>query len=252
MPKPKRKPRKMKGGITTKQLRDFVSVGYKNTDEAPEVDGYKLDKEISTKRSKVYVNAQGKAVITHAGTDSATDWLNNIVVGVPSLYKQTSRYKEAKKVQEKALKKYGKDNLVTVGHSQSGAIVNQLAKEKLTGKESDVLNPAILNPFDKHEGVKVIRSKKDIVSALTRKKEGDIDVEGESYNIIKEHQPDVLNRIEDQELGGREYKEYPKNHPLHGLQKYLHRKISKEQFEGFFGGSNYIEPHGMNMMYEYH
>jgi len=205
-------PKSKIGGISTRQLRDFVKASYKKKEDAPEVDGYKLDNELSTKRSKVYVNAKGEAVVAHAGTDSATDWANNLLAPIPYLYKKTSRYKDAKAVQEKALKKYGKDKLTTTGHSQSGLIVNELNKEGLTGKEADVLNPAILNPFEKHKGIKVVRSKRDPVSFLTRKNKKDITIEGNSFNPITEHQPDILNRIDNIELGGRYI--IPINHNL--------------------------------------
>jgi len=176
------------GGIVSHgELKNFVKASYKKKKDA-DVEGYKLDRELSTKRSKVYTK-DGKTVVTHAGTDSLTDWANNLLIPI-GLHTKSSRYKEAKKVQEKANKKYGKENIETVSHSQSGHIANNLAKEGLTKKgQSTTLNPAILNPFDKHKGVHVIKSSGDIVSALTK---ADEVIKAKTFNPLKEHSPDIL------------------------------------------------------------
>jgi hypothetical protein len=176
------------GGIVSHgELKNFVKASYKKKKDA-DVEGYKLDRELSTKRSKVYTK-DGKVVVAHAGTDSLTDWANNLLIPV-GLHTKSSRYKEAKKIQEKANKKYGKENIETVSHSQSGHIANNLAKEGLTKKgQSTTLNPAILNPFDKHRGLHVIKSSGDVVSALTQ---ADEVIKAKTFNPLKEHSPDIL------------------------------------------------------------
>lgn len=195
-----------KGGyLKPSSLSKFIKASYSKKKDVPEVNGYKLDKSISSKRSKVYVDPEGKAVVTHAGTDSASDWLNNLLIPIPSLYRRTDRYKRAEDVQQKALAKY--KDVETVGHSQSGNIVNELTKKGLTKKgKTQALNPALLNPFDSHKGVKVIRSSGDVVSALTRKGKDDITIPAKSFNPLKEHSPDILG-----ELGGMRYR---KNKPI--------------------------------------
>lgn len=181
------------GGISNKDLQSFVKSSYKKKKDA-KVEGYDLDKSLSTKRSKVYTK-DGKAVVAHAGTDSLTDWGNNLLIPL-GLHKYSSRYKEAKKIQEQANKKYGKENIDTVSHSQSGHIANDLAKEGLTQKhQSTTLNPAIINPFDKHKGVKVVKSSRDLVSALTHTGKKDEVIKAKTFNPLKEHSPDILGGI---------------------------------------------------------
>jgi len=196
-----------KGGyLKPSELKKFINASYSKKKDVQKIDDYTLDKTISSKRSKVYVDSKGKAVVTHAGTDSTTDWLNNLLIPIPSLYRRTDRYKRAEDVQRKALAKYG-DNLETTGHSQSGNIVSELTKKGLTKKgKTQALNPALLNPFDSHKGVKVIRSSGDVVSALTRKGKDDITIPAKSFNPLKEHSPDILG-----ELGGMRYR---KNKPI--------------------------------------
>ena len=176
------------GGVVSHgELKNFVKASYKKKKDA-KIEGYELDRNLSTKRSKVYTK-DGKAVVTHAGTDSLTDWANNLLIPI-GLHKYSNRYKEAKKVQEKANKKYGKENIETVSHSQSGHIAKNLANEGITKHgQSTTLNPAILNPFDKHRGVHVIKSSGDIVSALTK---ADEVIKAKTYNPLKEHSPDIL------------------------------------------------------------
>jgi hypothetical protein len=178
-------------GLSNKQTKDFIKAGYEKKKNVKEIDGYKLDKSISTKRSKVYVNPEGQAVVTHAGTDSATDWLNNPATLIPSLYKKQDRYKEAEKVQKKANAKYNKENIETVSHSQSGQIANIMADKGLTAKgASTTVNPAIFGKPSK--GVKVIKSSGDVVSALTKTRKNDEVIKAKSFNPLTEHSPDIL------------------------------------------------------------
>ena len=197
--------RKKIGGINTSELKKFVNASYSKKGNEDIIPGYTLDKELSqNQRHKVYVdNKTGKAVIAHAGTDSASDWLNNIALATP-FYKSTSRYKEAKKAQEAANKKYGKSNVTTTSHSQSGAIADMLSKEGLTDKNIS-LNPAILNPLNKHKGTQIVRSKTDLVSKLASKNAKDIEIGNTGFNPLTEHGTDILDRIDEQELGGKKY-----------------------------------------------
>lgn len=181
------------GGMSLKDVGKFVTGSYKKKKDVNELNGAILDKSLSTKRSKVYVK-DGKATVVHSGTDQASDWLNNPLTLVPALYRKTDRYRKAEKVQRSANKKYGRDNIDTVGHSQSGFIVNELAKKGIV-KKATVLNPAIIG---RHSGkVKVVRSSGDVVSAFTKKQEGDETIQAKSYNPLTEHSAKII--------GGKKY-----------------------------------------------
>jgi hypothetical protein len=181
------------GGMSLQDVGRFVTGSYKKKKDVNEVNGATLDRSLSTKRSKVYVK-DGKATVVHSGTDSASDWLNNPLTLVPALYRKTDRYRKAEAVQRSANKKYGRDNVDAVGHSQSGMIVNELAKKNIV-KKATVLNPAIIG---RHSGkVKVIRSSGDVVSAFTKKQEGDKTIKAKTYNPLTEHSASIL--------GGKKY-----------------------------------------------
>ena len=185
------------GGLSSKELEKFTKASYLKKKDAQHVSGYTLDKELSTKRSKVYVDPlTSKVVVAHAGTDSTKDWLSNIAIPF-GLHHKTERYKRAEKVQKQTNKKYGIDAITTTSHSQSGAIANELARKGLTNN-SVSLNPAIIGS---HKGVQEKRSAHDPVSLLTHIGKNDVTIDGKTMNPIIEHRPSALSRI-DQEFGG--------------------------------------------------
>ena len=185
--------RKRKGGnIDNHELAQFVDAGYKKKSEAENIDGYVLDKELSTKRDKVYYDPNtGKAVHTIAGTDKAKDWSNNLLIPL-GLHTMTNRYKNAEKIQKEANKKYGKDNLSLVSHSQSGNIAQNLAKKKLVGDENITLNPAIIGSHNPK--LKVVKSSGDVVSALTFTNKKDKVIKSKTWNPLTEHSTQILNK----------------------------------------------------------
>jgi hypothetical protein len=103
-------------GNTFKRLLEASYTGEEN------VEGFKLDKSISSNTSKVYTHPSGQVVVAHMGTSGVLDWGNNAVYGAIGEvgYKLTPRYKEAYLVQQNAEKKYGANNITTIGHSQGG------------------------------------------------------------------------------------------------------------------------------------
>ena len=105
------------GQLQVSTYKKLLKASYNNNQN---IDGFNKDNDISTKTSKVYVNPEtGQTIVAHRGTSGLTDWFNNAVyaIGGDKLYKLTPRYKEAKKVQNDASKKYGNKNITTIGHS---------------------------------------------------------------------------------------------------------------------------------------
>jgi hypothetical protein len=186
------KPKKKGGNIDNEEIKKFVDAGYKTKSEAENIDGYVLDKELSTKRDKVYFNSEtNKTVHTIAGTDKAKDWSNNLLIPL-GLHQYSNRYKNAEKIQKEANKKYGKENVSLVSHSQSGNIAQNLAQKKLVGDENITLNPAIIGSHKKN--VKVVRSSGDVVSALTIKNKKDKTYNTGSWNPFYNHSTEILTK----------------------------------------------------------
>jgi hypothetical protein len=181
-------------------LRSFISSGYqpKHTEE---IDGYKLDKSLSTRTQQVYHNeTTGEAVINHRGTAGIFDWINNAawMYGGEALYKLTPRYQEAYYKQRQVEKKYGKENVITTGHSQGGLLAELVGKDS---KEIITLNKATRPAFfppKKHDNQTDIRSKCDIISAFGYY---DVEIGCDSLDILKEHKSDILERKGDKMVG---------------------------------------------------
>ena len=173
-------------------LRSFIQSGYapKHTQE---IDNFKLDKSLSTRTQQVYSNEEGQAVINHRGTAGLFDWFNNAayMYGGEALYKLTPRYQQAYSKQKQVEKKYGKDNVITTGHSQGGLLAELVGKDS---KEIITLNKATKPAFfppKKHDNQTDIRSKCDIISAFGYY---DVEIGCDSLNILKEHNSDILGR----------------------------------------------------------
>ena len=177
--------------LTNKQLKQFVESSYKLKKDAQSVDDYKLDKELSTRRNKVYHDdTSGKVIHAVAGTDRLTDWFNNAAIPL-GVHNQTQRYKRAEDIHKKANTKYGKKNVGLVTHSQSGHIADDMSRKNLVGSKDNVtLNPAIFGFHDKK--LKVVKSKLDPVSALTVTNKKDKVLKASSYNPLTEHSPGML------------------------------------------------------------
>jgi len=189
--------RQIGGKMSVSQFQKFLTNSYSKTPEQ-KIDDFEYDPELSIDRAKVYHDPKtGQAVITHTGTDSATDWLNNLAISA-GVYKYTPRYKNAKKVQEKTESKYGKKNVSTLGHSQGARLSESLGKNS---KEILTLNKAT-NPFEQYSSKNQtdVRSSGDWVSSLNplgwMEKNKKVVIPKQSNNIIKEHSPDVLSRID--------------------------------------------------------
>jgi hypothetical protein len=126
----------MKGGsLTPQELNDFLQASYEKN--APKtIDNYILDDKLSNLYGKVYVNHDlKKAVLAFRGTgmeNLGTDWINNLIflVSDPG-YKLTPSYQTAFKMYKGAIKKYKGFIFESIGHSQSGVIVNYLCSDKV-------------------------------------------------------------------------------------------------------------------------
>ena len=202
--------RQIGGKMSVSQFQKFLTNSYSKTPEQI-IDDFEYDPELSIDRAKVYHDPKtGQAVITHTGTDSSSDWLNNLAIAT-NTYKYTPRYKNAKKAQEATEKKYGKQNVSTTGHSQGARISELVGKNS---KEILTLNKAT-NPFEQHSNKNQtdVRSSGDWVSSLNplgwMEKNKKVVIPKQSNDIIKEHSPDVLSRIDPNMIIGEGRKRKP-------------------------------------------
>ena len=234
--------KKVGGKRSAKEVKDFLDASYKKN-PPQNIDGWILDKELSRDTAKVYYNPETKeAVVAHRGTKGALDWGNNVAYTL-GYYEMTPRYKKGKSVQDSAEKKYGKDNISTLGHSQGAILSRKLGADT---KEIINVNPAWMGEKPKKNEYNV-RSSSDIVSGLyapvskvnsilfpTYTQKHDITIPSKSKtDIIGEHSYDVLDRIGNQEIGiGAENKISTNNIMKGGRQISLDEKIKQLMYIG--------------------
>lgn len=196
----------MKGkALPVNEIQKFVEASYEGKKgDTDRIGTYVLDKELSTRKAKVYHDPKsGKTVVANRGTTGTlSDWHNNLQY-LRGKYDDTDRMKQAEDVQRKTIAKYGKVD-TNVGHSQGGIITRKLNEKGLTGEVIN-LNPASM--FEKQkENEYVIRSKSDPVSLLHAlnpfaRKENTTTTSG-TMNLLKEHGSNILSRLDPSKLIG--------------------------------------------------
>lgn len=202
-------------------IREFIKASYAAVPPLDIADEYILDVELSNKTALVYFNKDTKkAVVIHRGTKGVSDWANNAAY-VTGYYKMTNRYKTGKSVQKAAERKYGADNVTTLGHSQGSVIARNVGRDS---KQVINVNPAWLGESQlKNEYV--VRSEGDPVSKAYALKTGMSGVLfptwSKKHNVViasnptaswaEEHNSDVLQRLGSREIGGGHVSTLPKS-----------------------------------------
>jgi hypothetical protein len=114
-----------------------------------DVDGYDVDNELSNSNRTVYVK-DGKAVVSFRGTDLSSkknkwkDLGNDALIAV-GLQDLSSRFRKSNQITNKAIEKYGKENVSLTGHSLGGS--QALYVHTKTGLDTHAFNAGI-SPLD--------------------------------------------------------------------------------------------------------
>jgi hypothetical protein len=232
------------GALKASQIKDIVDLSYKkgNKDKAPK--GYTLDKELSDDRVKVYKDLNSNQVIVaHRGSDGWRDWLDNARYAFRGEFKSTGTYKEHKKKHDKALDKYGADNVIAVGHSRAGKYVEELnkdrpVKEVLTyNKAAGVTDVFRKNPKNQTD----IRTSRDLVSMLNplqRNSNKIVTIDQNTLNPLKAHGTSGLEILGEKLVGqGFKGKRFNSKKLRVGDMRKFIKMFKKHQGEKFTGGA---------------
>jgi hypothetical protein len=181
-------------------LKDIIKNSYKDkSKQKSNIGGYERDATLSGNRAQVYHNKDnGKTVVSHTGTNSLRDWMTDFQYATGNL-KDTKRYKHAEKIQREAEAKYGRENISTTGHSLGGKLAQNLGKK--TDHIYTVNTPVLPSELlDKRKNQTDIRSRGDWTSILSpfQRVEKRISVPSQSYNPLKEHKSNILDRLDNQ------------------------------------------------------
>ena len=199
------------GQLMAKDIKRFIDNAQdrkKNGIKELDIDGFLLDKDLTTPESAVYYHPQKNHVVHSIRATNGTlkDWANNAVyLASPTAYQKLPRFKNAKNTQELVEQKYPTAKQSIVTHSQSGIIGRYLAKDR-PNTEILQLNPASsfsdnsVNDNDKN--VYTIKSTRDIVSLGHKNKPQDIIIPGQSFDQTIEHDTGILDRLDQNQLIG--------------------------------------------------
>jgi hypothetical protein len=203
MPYKIRNPIEIEGtGLPAGDLKELLKRSY---DKKPSSFGdYKLDTELSGQRAQVYWNENmGKAVVVHRGTKGVQDMLTDVRYTLGD--KSGKRFQHAKDIQNKANAKYGKENVITAGHSL-GSVLGETAV-KGSNQELITLNkPVGLADIGKTISKKQtdIKTTRDPVSILrgTQKGNAPLVIKSKTYNPLAEHSTETLERLDETDIIG--------------------------------------------------
>jgi hypothetical protein len=207
----------MKGGaISITDLKEFIDNSYSK--KPKDFKDFKLDKELSSQRVKVYINPTTReGYVIHRGTASIQDVGNDLKMALGFDISGSKRVKHAKEVQKKAEKKYGADNITTIGHSLGSKIASDVGQDS---KSIINLNKAVI-PSDLNKELSSketnIRSKNDLISILQpfQKKGKSVTIEIPALNLpvpshvglvkmgLEEHKSDILDRLPKDKMVGK-------------------------------------------------
>lgn len=166
-----------KGGkISAKLLKELFE-----NDKLEDVSNYEIDKSLSTVWVRVYRNPKSDhTIVVHRGSKDLYDAWVDLQLGLG--YKDNKRFKESKRIQDAAEKKYGTKNMSVVGSSLGGTLAEDFGKnageiitsgkpvtplDLIVGKKphttqhdvrtsTDIIS--FLKPFQKHDNDIVVKS----------------------------------------------------------------------------------------------
>jgi len=189
------------GGLYNHELHHFLFNSYSNGKDYKE---WKLDHSLSDKQVQVYFNpTTSKAVVVHRGSINLQDWYENA--------KMAFGFKEgiehSKKIQKEAERKYGAENVITIGHSRGSRTAEEVGKNS---GEIITLNKPVTT-WDLLYRKKVPEHQTDIKTGLDpvsflrplqlgKKYEH---IKSDTYNPLTEHYIDVLKRVGDEKYWGK-------------------------------------------------
>lgn len=194
--------------LSKKELEDLLAASY--NPKTSDIGSYKVDKSLSNKRVQVYQDPNtGHTVVAHRGSATKTDWAENALYATTGL-KIGSNWSHSKKIQKKAEKKYGTENLSTIGHSKGALHAQEYGKNsgeiltlnkpvnvrdimyKVPKKQTDYTGEgdvvSALRSFQR--GNKAVTLKKEI----SFKKRIGRAIKHPLDTILKEHSTDTLRR----------------------------------------------------------
>ena len=219
------------GKVEVKFLNKLLNESYKSKGKtnANIDDRYILDNELSTDKTKVYIDKNTNDI---AMVNRGTSDFKDVMTDAKLLFGYNDkRFNEPKEILNKIKQKYTDKNIDLIGHSLGAKIAETL------GDDPQVKNIITLNkpttPKDLIQKTKInnkqydIRTTGDLVSVLQPFQTGqnDIIIKSETKNPYTEHKIDTLDRLDQDLVIGTGLK------GLNQLETYFYNLIIKEYYD---------------------
>lgn len=177
---------------STKKVKALLKASY---NPGTKIAKNEYDKSLSGKRVSVYVNPHtGRAKVIHRGTASITDWVKtNLPMALG--YEGGNRFKHAKKIQKLAEKKYGANNVTTLGHSLGGRIaekVGQKSAKVITYNKAATPRSILTKTSKKQHDIRTKNDPVSLLSVFQKKSNKTRHIASNTINPIKAHNVDRL------------------------------------------------------------
>ena len=193
-------------GLSARALRGFLANSYAGKKQQKSLNGYQRDSSLSGKRSSVYFHPESNhAIVVHKGTQSIQDWGTNAMSAIGQVHR-TTRGKHAQKIQNAAEAKYGRDNVLTTGHSLGAKLaetVGQNSKEVITYNKPTTLEN--VRPWKRISSKQTdVRTSNDPVSLLAGWQRGQNKIKtirSDTWNPLTAHNTDQLAKMGDTHVG---------------------------------------------------
>lgn len=154
--------------LDSSHLQALIQGSYESnnmTDKTIQGTGYSLDRDLSNRQHKVYIDAQGNPNVTYTGSRTAGDWLFTDVPLAVGLGKYTHRYKSSQRLLGKVRDKYQGRPVTTMGHSLGGYLAESVGGDKVVTVNKGAGIDALVKRRRKNQTD--IRTSTDPVSALS-------------------------------------------------------------------------------------
>jgi hypothetical protein len=176
---------------------------------------FKIDRSLSDTRVRVFtVDDSDDVIVVHRGSASLKDWVDNAIWLRWNILEKSATFKMHLRKHKKAIKEYGADNIIVMGHSRGGLYATMLYNKKLA-KQLVTYNKPI-NMYDiakdlftkkkQDKSSTVIKTSNDLVSVgqkFMKKNENDVIIPSETLNPLAEHGMDKLDDHDEEELIGK-------------------------------------------------
>jgi hypothetical protein len=198
------------------ELRDLINASYKS--DLSDVGKFKIDSSISNPRVKVYtIEGLTDVIVTHRGSEDSQDWVDNGLYSNFNILKSSRTYKLHLQRHKKAVKKYGFNNIIVMGHSRGGLYATQIYKDKYAKQLVTYNKPVSVIDVSKNVLSKKEKKDKEIVDIRTSR-----DLVSVGSNLLLNKKNNLKQLDDDNLIGTGIFK-----------QKTNYSKIRKNELKNF-------------------